>query len=186
MFFKCQSQESLWWLFWLLKPERNSLNSYFYLMRSNLLKEFFLIFTLKNNSSETSLVKMSMNLTQHVTYRFITDLSHNKIWSVRYFRKLQYNSYDSMHLKTPTTSPMFWAKELGLKENALNFSVLPLFFFFFLLLNWKKIPKNTSHSPKQCKVQLSRDLAEPAAPCAATTGAWLWITNRQARALTRL
>lgn len=61
------------------KAERNCLTSYFYLMRSKLLKEFFLIFTLNNNSRETSLVNMSMNLTQHVTFRFITDLSHNEL-----------------------------------------------------------------------------------------------------------
>lgn len=86
------------------KAERNCLTSYFYLMRSKLLKEFFLIFTLKNNSRETSLVNMPMNLTQHVTFRFITDLSHNELGNKIYLRKLQYKSYDTMHLKTPTTT----------------------------------------------------------------------------------
>lgn len=114
------------------KAETNCLISYFYHMRSNRLKEFCLIFTLKNNSRETSLVKMSMNLTQHVTFRFITDLSHKELWNKIYFRNLQYKSYDTMHLNTPTTtqkySPMLWAKKLGLKEKLWIFLCYPSFF----------------------------------------------------------
>lgn len=34
-------------------------------------------FHIKSNSRETSLVKISTKLTQHVPFRFITDLSHN-------------------------------------------------------------------------------------------------------------
>lgn len=62
------------------------------------------MFTLKNNSRETSLVKMSMNPTQHVTFRSITDLPYDKLLNKIYFRKLQYKSYDTMHLKTLTTT----------------------------------------------------------------------------------
>lgn len=47
---------------WLLRPWRNCLISYFCLTSSRLLKEFFLIFTLENNSREQSLVKISTNL----------------------------------------------------------------------------------------------------------------------------
>lgn len=50
------------------------------------------------------MVKMSTNPTQHVTFRSITDLPYNKPLNKIYFRKLQYKSYDTMYLKTPTTT----------------------------------------------------------------------------------
>lgn len=61
-------------------------------------------FHIKNNSRETSLMKMSTNFTRHITFRFITDLSFNELQNRIFFRKLQCKPYDTMHLNPTNTS----------------------------------------------------------------------------------